>query len=144
MRSEKLLVLILISCIGISYSCLGQLTVDVGKDTTYCTGVGKMYLGKNVTIKNGIEPYTLAWECKVPKGLNSFFHASDLLSDTTAISPYFTYNPTNNRWIKFILHVTDSDNNYRKDSILVRFSEFGYLTGYGGIEIKKGDSFLFK
>jgi len=122
----------------------GQLIVDAGKDTTYCTGVGKLYLGNNVAIKNGVEPYSISWECKVPKGLYSFFTASDLLSDTTAISPFITYTPTNNEWIKFTLHITDSQNNSAEDSIRVRFSTFGYLTGYGGTEIKKGDSILLR
>jgi hypothetical protein len=138
--------LLLILCFGFfsAISSYGQLSVDVGKDTTYCAEVGKMYLGDKLIIRNGVEPYSIKWECKVPMGLYSYFTASDFLSDTTAISPFFTYTPPNNQWIKFMIHITDGKNNYAEDSIRVRFSKFGYLTGYAGIEIKKGDSILFK
>lgn len=128
-----------------SFNSYGQLTVDAGKDTTYCTGVGKMYLGRNVTIKNGVEPYSISWECEVPRGgLHPFYTASDLLSDTTAVSPIIKGIPINNQWIKFTLNVRDSKNNCAKDAIRVRFSSFVYLTGYPGAQIKKGDSILFR
>lgn len=146
MKTKRSNFLLLILCFGFfsAISSYGQLSVDVGKDTTYCAEVGKMYLGDKLIIKNGVEPYSIKWECKVPKGLYSYFTASDLLSDTTVISPFFTYTPSNNQWIKFTIHITDGKNNYAEDSIRVRFSKFGYLTGYAGIEIKKGDSILFK
>jgi hypothetical protein len=146
MKTKKYNFLLLILCFGFfsTMSSYGQLSVDIGKDTTYCADVGKMYLGDKMIIKNGVEPYSIKWECKVPKGLYSYFTASDFLNDTTAISPFLTYTPPNNQWIKFTIHVTDSKNNYTMDSIRVRFSKFAYLTGYAGIEIKKGDSILFK
>lgn len=145
MKTKKDNFLLLILCFGFfsTISSYGQLSVDVGKDTTYCPGIGKMMLGDNAIIKNGVEPYSIKWECNVPKGLYSYFTASDLLSDTTAISPFFKYTPTN-KWIKFTIHVTDRNNNYTKDSIRVRFSEFVYSTGYVGIEINRGDSILFE
>ena len=123
-----------------------QLMVDAGKDTTFCTGqnIESLQLGTTAKIENGTEPYTIAWECKIPKGLDSYFTASDLLSDTTILSPYFLYNPIHIEWIKFTLHVTDSENKYAKDSIYIRFSKFGYLTGGGQtiFYIEKGDSIL--
>jgi hypothetical protein len=145
MDIKKINFLLLMLCFGFfsTISSYGQLSVEVGKDTTYCTNVSKMYLGDKLIIKNGVEPYSIKWECKVPKGLYSYFTASDLLSDTTDISPFFTYTPPNNQWIKFTVHITDGKNNYAEDSIRVRFSKFGYLTGYAGIEIKEGDSILF-
>jgi hypothetical protein len=51
------------------------------------------------------------------------------------------YNPNHTEWIKFTLHVTDAEGNNAKDSLFIRFSKFGYLTG--GREtyfLQKGDS----
>ncbi|HET6557116.1 MAG TPA: T9SS type A sorting domain-containing protein [Prolixibacteraceae bacterium] len=139
------IVLMLISiCLSFSLNTHGQIIVEAGNDTTYCSGVytTEIPMGLKVKIQNGIEPYTYAWECKIPKGNYSFYTASDFLNDTTAISPSFTYPPANNQWVTFTLHVTDSENNSGKDSIRFRFSKFGYLLGYPGVEINKGDSIL--
>lgn len=118
--------------------------VNAGNDTTYCVGLYStdIPMGLKINIQNGVAPYTYAWECKVPKGNYSFYTASDFLNDTTALSPSFTYPPGNNQWVTFTLHVTDSENNSGKDSIRLRFSKFGYLLGYPGVEINKGDSIL--
>lgn len=122
-----------------------QFTVDAGKDTTFCISMypDSIYLGDNISIKNGIEPYTIAWECKAPKGEYDYYTASDFSNDSTAVSPYIEGWYSNGKWIKFILHVTDSENNYAKDTINVRFSTFVYLTGYSVVELEKGDSILF-
>lgn len=144
METKNAFLLVLLFCLGFSLSNYGQLNVDAGKDTTYCTGNGKMYLGNNVTIKNGVEPYSIKWECKVPRGgLHPYYTASDLLTDSTAVSPIIRGVPTSNEWIKFTLHVTDSQNNYATDIIKVRFSNFVLSTGYYGVDLKKGDSILF-
>lgn len=137
----------LITLLGIlPINVKAQLLVDAGRDTTFCTGqnIKSLQLGTTVKIENAKEPYTIAWECKIPKGLNSHYTASDLLSDTTILLPYFLYNPIHAEWIKFTLHVIDSVGKYAKDSILVRFSKFGYLTGGGQVVffIQKGDSIL--
>jgi len=126
-------------------TCFSQLTVEMGKDTTYCVGLhpDTMYLPQNITINGGIEPYTIAWECKVPKGLYDFHTASYFLNDTTILTPYFTNWLYPGKWIRFTLHITDSENNYVKDSLRIRFSIFGYLPGYSVIEVEKGDSVLF-
>ncbi|HEY3371381.1 MAG TPA: T9SS type A sorting domain-containing protein [Prolixibacteraceae bacterium] len=144
MRTKNTYFLLLLFCLGFSFSNYGQLSVDAGKDTTFCSGVEKLYLGKGVSIKNGVEPYSIAWECKVPKGSYSYYTASDLLNDTTVISPYFRGTVSPNQWINFIIHVTDSENKSAMDIIRVRFSQFYYLTGYPGVEIHKGDSLLLK
>jgi len=144
MRTKNTYFLLLLFCLGFSISNYGQLSVDAGKDTTFCSGVEKKYLGKDATIKNGVEPYSIGWECKVPKGSNSYYTASDFLNDTTVILPYFRGTASPNQWITFIIHITDSENNTAKDSIRVRFSQFVYLTGYPGIEIHKGDSILIR
>ena len=126
-------------------SCFSQLNVKLGKDTTYCVGLhpDTMYLPQNITISGGKEPYTFAWECKEPKGLYEFYTASDFLNDTTILTPYFVNSHNPGKWILLTLHVTDSENNYVKDSIRIRFSTFRYLPGYSVIEAEKGDSVLF-
>ncbi len=124
----------------LSFSSFSQLTVDAGNDTTYCTGfyTDTMYLGSNLTIINGVAPFTIAWECKVPKGLNSFFTAKDILNDTTARSPIIEYTPAEK--ITFYINVTDSIGNIAKDSINTGFSSCACLTGYAVIFIDRGDS----
>ena len=122
------------------------LMIDAGKDTTFCTGqnIDSLFLGATAKIENGIPPFSIQWECKIPKGLDEYYTASDLLSDSTILSPRLLYPLNPGEWIKFILHVTDSENNYSKDSISIRFSIFDYLTGGGQTRfyIEKGDSIL--
>lgn len=122
-----------------------QLTVDAGKDTTFCISMypDSICLGENVTIKNGVEPYTIAWECDTFKRLHWNYSASNFLSDTSIVNPYFVYYPDDFEWKRFTIHVTDAENNYAKDSINVRFSSFAYTLGYFVYEVDKGDSILF-
>jgi len=127
-----------------SYS---QLTVNVGKDTTYCT---KLYrteipMGLKVNIQNGVAPYTYAWECTiVPYGILEPQTASDILNDSTLISPKIKDEVgLYAKQIKLKLHVTDHAGNTAMDSINVRFSVFGYLDRNWVIELNKGDSILF-
>ena len=125
-----------------SQSGFSQLTVDVGKDTVYCTNpyTDTLILGDNVKIGNGVEPYTIAWECNV----NTFIGrktASDLLNDSTLVSPVFNYGV----WIyvekvEFILKVEDHEGNIVKDTIDVVFSKCGCTSEYTVIELIKGDS----
>ncbi len=129
-----------------SFNVKAQLTVNAGKDTTFCTGqnIDSLILGTTAKIDNGIPPFSIRWECKIHKGLDSYYTASDLLSDSTILSPRFLYPINLGEWIIFTLHVTDSENNYSKDNISIRFSIFDYLTGGGQTRfyIEKGDSIL--
>jgi len=122
------------------FNASANFNVDAGKDTNYCKGFSAtpMKLGTNVKIKNGVAPFTFAWKCKVPKGLNSFFTASDLLNDTTVISPKIEYAPSQR--ITFFLNVTDSFGNVAKDTINTSFSSCGCVTGYSVVFINNGDS----
>ena len=144
MKVNKNLKILYLVCLILFIAKLGiaQLAVDAGTDTTFCTGsnIELLQLGTNAKIENGIEPFIIAWECKIPKGLYSYYTASDLLNDTTVLSPHFKDYLTNNELIKFILNVTDSVNNYAKDSIWIRFSGCGCITGTIVVEINKGDS----
>lgn len=137
--------IIIFSFLTISTASHAQLTVDAGKDTTYCAGLypHEMILGSQATIKNGVEPYTIAWEAKVELWQNRIYTASHFLSDTALLSPEIKNHSINSGCITFFLNVTDNQNHTAKDSIRVRFSSFGYTTGYYEVNLQKGDSVLF-
>lgn len=147
MKTKKDIFLLLILCFGFfsTISSNGQISVDVEKDTTYCSDPNTTAIPMNlkINIKNGVEPYTFAWECVVvPYGILKPLTASDILNDSTLISPtikkaiwLFTENK-----VKFILHVTDHIGNKVKDSIDVDFSRCAWDMKYKVISINKGDS----
>ena len=145
MKTKNCYFIVLLLYFSFSFSSysFGQLIVDAGKDTTYCTGVGKMYLGNNVIIENGVEPYSISWECNVKLTEYLTYTAKDFLNDTTLLSPLITSLTPWPEWTKFIIHVKDSQNNYARDSINVRFSVFISLMFNYEVKLKKGDSILF-
>jgi len=63
--------------------------VDAGKDTTYCIGqyAHTMYLGDLAIIKNGVEPYSISWECNVELSEHLTYTVKDFLNDKTLLSP---------------------------------------------------------
>jgi len=146
MKIKKSYFVLLIFCYGFSFNSFGQLTVDVGKDTIYCSdpGTSSIPMGLKVNIKDGVAPFTLAWECLVaPYGILKEQTASDVLNDSTILSPSII----NGAWlytnkIKFTLNVIDHAGNYAKDSINVGFSNCACVLGYQVIELNKGDSVL--
>ena len=123
-----------------------KLTVDLGKDTVFCAGFypDTMRMRDNIIIENGTEPYTYAWECTKRLTHATVLTASDYLSDTTILNPYFKNWDTGSDidWVKFYLHVTDSTGAYGMDSINIGFSGCICPLGYDVIEIHKGDSIL--
>jgi hypothetical protein len=138
---------IFLTCLGFATSSHGQLVVDIGKDTTYCSdpNTSVITMGLKVNVIDGIEPYTFAWECNViPFGILSPLTANDILNDSTLNSPSIInsiWNYTENK-IKFILHVVDYLGNRAKDSIYIDFSKCASTLGYRVIDINKGDSVL--
>ena len=147
MKTNKCSFLLLFSfwcCLLWSFDSYGQLKLELGNDTTYCSdpNTTAIPMGIKVDIKNGVEPYIYAWECKiVPYGILKPQTASDVLNDSTLLSPTFI----NGIWlyadkIKFILHVKDHAGNSVKDSVNFRFSSYGCILGYQVIELAKGDS----
>jgi hypothetical protein len=142
---QKFLILCFLVIQGILISCnsvSAQLKVDAGNDTTYCAGFwpDTMYLGNNLFIENGTEPFSYRWECRFELTPNLIFSASDFLNDTTSANPYFTDWLTLPNRFRFTLHITDAENNTAKDSITVGFSGCGCPTGYQVIHLNKGDS----
>ena len=139
------IVIFLISFL-ISTSTNSQFKVDAGKDTTYCVSAWfkPMILGADVRVENGTPPYTFAWEYYQKISDKFIITASNYLNDTTLQSPLIDNYLSWPEWRKFILHVTDANGNYAKDSIFIRLSLFSYLTGGGQtiFYIEKGDSIL--
>ena len=144
-KNCNFILLLLYFSFSFSICSFGQLTVEAGKDTTYCIGQypHTMLLGDHVIIKNGVEPYSIKWECKVELTEFLTYTAKDFLNDTTLLSPLIKGHTPWPEWTKFIIHVRDSKNNYARDSINVRFSTFILSTGYHVVELKRGDSILF-
>ena len=144
MKTKKHIRILFLICLTliIAKPSFSQITIDVGKDTTYCAGLypDTMYLGTNLNIDNGAESYSYRWECKVELSPTLIFTANDFLNDTTTATPHFKDWITGIEKIKFFVHVTDSLGNYAKDSINVRFSVCGCPTGTIVVEINKGDS----
>ena len=146
MRTNKCFfrLLLFCSCLVYSFNTYGQLTLDVGNDTTYCSdpNTTAIPMGIKVDIKNGVGPYTYAWECKfVPNGVLKPQIASDVLNDSTLMSPTFI----DGVWlyadkIKFILHVTDQAGQSAKDSLNLRFLSYACTLGYRVVELVQGDS----
>ena len=123
-------------------STYSQLILDAGKDTAFCVNLypDTMYVGSSILIENGTPPFSFAWECKVPKGLYSFYTASDILNDTTIRSPYIIFGPTITDSIMFYLHLSDDSKDTISDSLLVRFSQCICPLGYTVISLNQGDS----
>ncbi|RLD60598.1 MAG: hypothetical protein DRJ01_09360 [Bacteroidetes bacterium] len=141
MKSIKILILLIVFC-RISFHSYSQLNVDAGNDTSFCRPADTIYLGENARIENAVEKVQIAWECELNIG-SHIFTASDLLSDTTILTPYFIDYPISPEWITFTLHVTDSVGDYAKDSIKVRFSNFAYSLYEYHFDIHQGDSIQF-
>ena len=139
---------ILIFILAFEITSNAQLSVDVGLDTTFCAGLwlhqpDTSFLGSNVMVSGGKEPYDYFWSCNIQLSPTLIFNASDLLNDTTTANPFFITNYFNNEWITFKLKVTDSVDSSVYDSLNVRFSKFSYHLSYFQEEIKEGDSIQF-
>jgi hypothetical protein len=134
--------------LAVEKPCFAQLTVDIGKDTVYCAGLyfDTLYMRDGIIVENGTEPYTYAWECTQKLADILIFTASDFLNDTTIPNPYFKDWPLKGGevdWLKFYLHVTDSEGAYGMDSINIGFSNCAACpTGDNVIYINQGDSIL--
>jgi len=145
-KNSYFIFMLLFYSFSFSICSFGQLIVDAGKDTTYCIGqyAHTMYLGDLAIIKNGVEPYSISWECNVELSEHLTYMAKEFLNDTTLLSPLIIDHISWPEWIKFIIHVRDRQNNYARDSINVRFSTYYFSLGYIVEQVEKGDSVLFK
>lgn len=144
-KNYYFVLLVLCICFSLSLRSYGQLSVELGNDTTYCTDMTTVSIpmGLKVNINKGVEPFTYAWEViVVPYGILKPLTASDILNDSTLVSPTIKdaiWAYTDNR-VKFVLNITDQAGHHAKDSIHVGFSTCGCVTGYRVIELYKGDS----
>jgi hypothetical protein len=146
--NKQLRYFILIFILAFEITANAQLSVDVGLDTTFCAGLwlhqpDTSFLGSNVMVSGGKEPYNYFWSCNIQLSPTLIFNASDLLNDTTTANPFFITNYFNDEWITLKLKVIDSIDSSVYDSINVRFSNFRYHLNYFQEEIKEGDSIQF-
>lgn len=112
------------------------LKVDCGENIVICPGdlyaviyseaTDTLFIGKNVKIMGGVQPYTYEWSCKTQGEGSWKVMASTILSDTTILNPYFMRTPYDYT-CTFKLKVTDAENNSVIDSLLVLREEFIYL-----------------
>jgi hypothetical protein len=118
-----------------------EIIVDAGNDTTICMGfyTDSVNIGTNARIVGGTKPYKIAWECNAEL-FNRHYTASDILVDTTVLSPTILPDFTYFDKLEFNLRVIDSVGYSASDSLTVNFSRCGCTTGYSVIFLNKGDS----
>ncbi len=139
--------LLIVIILGLKYpTVFAQMNISLGNDTTYCKdlwGEPTSFLGTNLQIENGIEPFKYTWNC-IFNISTLTFRASAFLNDTTISTPQFIAYPTTLDWLEMFLTVEDSENKIAKDSIKVRFSLFGYIIADPyTINVQFGDSLQF-
>jgi hypothetical protein len=128
-----------------------QLTVDAGNDVTACFPDSieeRMQLGGNPTAAGGVEPYTYAWDGKIPvyygDDIIKWIKASEFLDDTTKSNPTFKSIDTPGEWITFYLKVEDAAGNVQKDSVrIINAFILTHPIYMVPITIKRGDSIQF-
>ena len=117
------------------------LTVDCGDNIIICPGdfyalifyspsavsTDTLYIGRNVEVSGGTPPYTYAWTCKPQEKTMKMVTASDLLSDTTIMNPYFKWSPSEYKFPLY-LKVTDAKGNMAIDSLFLLWETFTYYT----------------
>ena len=125
-----------------------KLSVDCGEDIVicpdkcyafFCSGsADTLYLGKNVKITGGVAPYTYAWSCKPQEQRLKMISASNLLSDTTIVNPYFKWSPSE-YYFPIFLKVTDSEGNIATDSLSLLWESFIYLADGNDNMVRQAD-----
>lgn len=146
-RGHNYLRIVLFSfCLAYYSNIYCQLSIELGNDTTYCTGLHfneNMILAPNATLNNAIEPVSYTWDCELKLSESLVFTASDFLDDTTQISPKFIDQITWPDWIKFELTVVDNKGATASDSLNIRFSSFVFALAHYEYDVNFGDSIYF-
>ena len=126
--------------LAFSLCSLAQLQVNCGPDSYACVslwGIDTTAIGHTEMVSGGKEPYSYSWEANYSVG-SSYFGASYFLNDSTLDQPLLVnayHEP-----IHFKLTVTDANGNQASDSLVIRFSQFGYLGVEHTDTISQGDS----
>lgn len=126
-------------------AAFSQLTVTVGKDTSVCgTQVHQedVYIGTNVQVSGGTEPYTYTWLGDIVENGRAF-QASHVLSDIHVVNPLLKEYPEANERFRLILEVEDAEGRKGRDSLWVRVSDFIYLPSYSVLYVYN-DSVQFR
>jgi hypothetical protein len=137
------LILIFFFLLSSSMKLSGQLTVNAGIDTIFCSGMGDLRLGGNPTASGGEEPYTYKWELLPVFVRDHRISTSRLINDSTSANPLLmslSYSGLNDT-VTFVLTVTDADSNSKNDSVKIIISTIGWRTLMGFVPtIILGDS----
>ncbi|MBO7433285.1 MAG: hypothetical protein J6U13_05975 [Salinivirgaceae bacterium] len=88
-----------------------------------------LFIGRNVKVVGGVEPYTYTWSCDAQPWYNGSFSldANDFLNDITSANPHIIYEPLKNVTV-FRLQVTDAKGLVVVDSLALLRSSFSYYT----------------
>lgn len=131
------------------YQINAQCVVDIGEDRIICLH-NYSILGDTIPLSttittNVLEPYQIIWSTKIVTNLISlpFLYASDLLNDTSGLTPLLYTNVyiENNIPIVFVIEVIDSIGNSCKDSISIKFSNFQISMETYEVQQHSGDTF---
>ena len=154
MKHKLLTLVLVVACAGgLRAQNDSTFKVDCGDNILICPGdlyavifsdaTDTLFIGKNVKIMGGVPPYTYEWSCKTQGDGSWKVIASTILSDTTILNPYFMRIPYDYK-CTFKLKVTDAENNYVIDSLLVLREEFIYLAeNSSNLAEKTGDSQIY-
>ena len=135
------------------------LTVDCGKNIVICPGdfyalitsyalnekersenLDTLFIGRNVKVTGGVEPYTYTWSCDAQHWYSGSFslNANDFLNDIASANPYIKYEPLKNVTI-FRLQVVDVKGNVAVDSLFLLRETFTYLTDGNNDLVEKNE-----
>ena len=126
------------------------LTVDCGKDIVLCPGdsyafitaypldgevnnenFDTLFIGQNVRVTGGTEPYTYTWSCDTQTWYDGRFpqNATNFLNNITSANPYIIYTPYNQVTV-FRLQVADAKGNVAIDSLTLFQESFTCIMEY--------------
>ena len=131
----------IVICPGDFYALITSYALDVKNEN-----LDTLFIGRNVKVAGGVEPYTYSWSCNAQPWYDDSFslNANDYLNDITSANPYFIYEPIKNITV-FRLQVADAEGNVAVDSLtLFRESftcvmEYPYLISSGNPVYITGD-----
>ncbi|MFA5417209.1 MAG: T9SS type A sorting domain-containing protein [Bacteroidales bacterium] len=131
-----------------SSNLFAQCNANAGPDKVVCVGnngVEPVQIGGNPTAVAGTPPFTYTWEGKYQLTIGNLTFtttASEILDDTTLANPTVINSTGLTDYFKLIVTVTDANSQVCKDTMWVRYSNFGYNLSVFIFSIQQGDSIL--
>jgi len=119
-------------CYGYIYKKVTPLTVNAGKDTSYCRFYGSIILGGTPTAIGGLAPYKYKWKI--------YFLQLDSIIDTTETIANPVFSRLSNGTYVMKVTVSDALNNSVTDSVIISNSTFALKLCCGVVQSVNGDS----